>query len=88
MIDLRYVALGPDSTPLFKLLDDVHHHIAQRVSVAVGGSAMLDEWAVLAMLSDRAGPSMRQIADSTHTPPPTMTKLINRKHSAPPVTCG
>jgi DNA-binding MarR family transcriptional regulator len=52
--------------------------MAKRVSVAVGGSVKLDEWAVLSALSDGVGHPMRQIADITHTPPPTLTKMIDR----------
>jgi DNA-binding MarR family transcriptional regulator len=52
--------------------------MAKLVSVAVGGSAKLDEWAVLWALSDGVGHPMGQIADITHTPPPTMTKMIDR----------
>jgi DNA-binding MarR family transcriptional regulator len=52
--------------------------MAKRVAVAVGGSAKLDEWAVLSALSDGVGHPMSQIATITHTPPPTMTKMIDR----------
>jgi DNA-binding MarR family transcriptional regulator len=76
-------AVDPNSTHLLQLLNHVHDHVAKRVSVAVGGSGRLGEWAVLSVLSDGAGRPMRQIADITHNPSPTVTKLINRL-----VTCG
>jgi len=56
----------------------VHHRIGERVSAAVGGTARLEEWAVLSALSDGAGHSMGDIAGITHTPSPSMTKLVNR----------
>jgi DNA-binding MarR family transcriptional regulator len=49
-----------------------------RAAAAVTGSARLDEWAVLTVLSDDVGHPMSQIAELTHTPPPTMTKLVDR----------
>jgi MarR family transcriptional regulator, organic hydroperoxide resistance regulator len=67
-----------NSTPFLRLLNEIHHQIAERVSVAVGGRARLEEWTVLSTLADGAGHAMGDIADMTHTPPPSMTKLINR----------
>jgi DNA-binding MarR family transcriptional regulator len=67
-----------ETTPLLQLLNQVHHQIGERVSAAVGGTARLEEWAVLSALSDGAGHSMGEIAGITHTPSPSMTKLVNR----------
>jgi len=67
-----------ETTPLLQLLNQVHHQIGERVSAAVGGTARLEEWAVLSALSDGAGHSMGDIAGITHTPSPSMTKLVNR----------
>ena len=71
-------SVDQDCTPLLRLLNHLHHHMAERVSIAVGGSARLDEWVVLSALSDGAGHPMREIADITHTAPSSMTKLVNR----------
>ena len=65
-------------TSVLQLLNDVHHRMITRAAAAVAGSARLDEWAVLAVLSDDVGHQMSQIAELTHTPPPTMTKLVDR----------
>jgi DNA-binding MarR family transcriptional regulator len=67
-----------ETTPLLQLLNQVHHQIGERVSAAVSGTARLEEWAVLSALSDGAGHSMGEIAGITHTPSPSMTKLVNR----------
>jgi DNA-binding MarR family transcriptional regulator len=67
-----------ETTPLLQLLNQMHHQIGERVSAAVGGTARLEEWAVLSALSDGAGHSMGDIAGITHTPSPSMTKLVNR----------
>lgn len=67
-----------DHTPLLQLLNDVHHRMVTRAAAAVAGTARLDEWAVLTVLSDRVGHPMSQIAELTHTPPPTLTKLVDR----------
>ena len=67
-----------DRTPLLQLLNDVHERMVTRAAAAVAGSARLDEWAVLAVLSDGVGHPMSQIAELTHIPPPTMTKLVDR----------
>ena len=65
-------------TSVLQLLNDVHHRMIMRAAAAVAGSARLDEWAVLTVLSDDVGHPMSQIAELTHTPPPTMTKLVDR----------
>jgi DNA-binding MarR family transcriptional regulator len=67
-----------EATPLLQLLNQVHHQIEERASAAVGGTARLEEWAVLSALSDGDGHSMGDIAGITHTPSPSMTKLVNR----------
>ncbi len=67
-----------EGPPLLQLLNHVHFRVMKRASDAVGGSANLDECEALRALSDGAGHTMGEIADITHTPPPTMTKLINR----------
>src|SRR4051794_29609672 len=67
-----------DSRPFLQLLNEIHHQIAERVSVALGGRARLEEWTVLSALADGTGHAMGDIADMTHTPPPSMTKIINR----------
>ena len=64
-------------TSVLQLLNDVHHRMITRAAAAVG-SARLDEWAVLAVLSEDVRHQMSQIAELTHTPPPTMTKLVDR----------
>jgi DNA-binding MarR family transcriptional regulator len=53
-----------------------------RIAAAVGGSAKLDEWAVLSVLADDLGHSMGQIAELTHTLPPTLSKLVDRMASS------
>jgi DNA-binding MarR family transcriptional regulator len=63
---------------LLQLLNLVHYRVMKQASDAVGGSANLDECAALRALSDGAEYTMSQIANTTRTPPPTMTKLINR----------
>jgi len=67
-----------DHAPLLQLLNDVHHRMVTRAAAAVAGSARLDEWAVLTVLSDGVEHPMSQIAELTHTPPPTLTKLVDR----------
>ena len=67
-----------DHAPLLQLLNDVHHRMVTRAAAAVAGSARLDEWAVLTVLFDGVGHPMSQIAELTHTPPPTLTKLVDR----------
>ena len=42
-------------TSVLQLLNDVHHRMIMRAAAAVTGSARLDEWAVLAVLSDDVG---------------------------------
>ncbi len=48
------------------------------VADAVGGRAVLDEWAVLVVLADSAGCPMSRIAELTHALPPATTKLVDR----------
>ncbi len=63
---------------LLRLLDDVHHRMLMQVRFAVGGTARLAEWTVLAALCDGVGHPMSEIAEVTHTLPPTLTKLVDR----------
>lgn len=81
---LRRVDPAPEETTdrnrvsLLRLLDDVHHRMLMQVCFAVGGTAQLAEWTVLAALCDGVGHPMSEIAEVTHTLPPTLTKLVDR----------
>src|SRR5919107_3001859 len=64
---------------LLHLLSHTQHRVTTQVAAALRKQrSSLEEWQVLSMLADGRGHSMSEIAEFALTPPPTMTKLIDR----------
>jgi MarR family transcriptional regulator, organic hydroperoxide resistance regulator len=71
--------VGPAGASLSQLLAMVAHRVSTRVETALSTAALtLDQWRVLALLSDGRGHSMSQIAAHVMVPAPTLTKIVDR----------
>jgi DNA-binding MarR family transcriptional regulator len=72
---------GPAALPraLPELLSQVAHEVSRRVEAALGPDGpTLDQWRVLALLTDGAGHPMTEIASHARVPAPTLTKIVDR----------
>lgn len=67
------------ASALPELLSQVAHQVSRRVEAALGPDGpTLDQWRVLALLSDGAGHPMSEIASHAMVPAPTLTKIVDR----------
>lgn len=60
------------------LLGRVGHRVNRQITRALRGGPTLEQWRVIALLSDGRGRPMSEIAGHAMVPAPTLTKIVDR----------
>jgi DNA-binding MarR family transcriptional regulator len=71
--------VGPLRPSLGQLLARVENRVSSGIETVLSTAALsLDQWRILALLSDGRGYSMTEIAGRVMVPAPTLTKIVDR----------